>query len=279
MGATNNFIGANFVLGMANLVFPEYAITRWQTTLVAYLFALLSISVNLFAPHLLHHISRTMLFFNVGSFFTIMIVLLATNDQKQDRDFVWQKFENFSGFGFSMASIIGLLQACFGMCCYEAPSHMAEEMNNASREAPKAMILSVVIGAFTGFAFLITLCYCIGDISETANTPTLVPVIQIIYHSTGNTVATCILSSMITIVVMQAGLGLTAEGSRMVFAFSRDHGLPFANLLGKVQKGWGVPVWALLLAIAVQVGLNSIDFGTTTGFETVIAISTEGFCK
>jgi hypothetical protein len=39
-----------------------------------------------------------------------------------------------------------------------------------------------------------------------------------------------------------------------------------------------VPVNAVLLTLAVQLALDAIDFGTTTGFETVIAIATEGFC-
>jgi choline transport protein len=40
MGATNNFIGANFILGPANLTFPDYEIQRWHTVLVTYLMAI-----------------------------------------------------------------------------------------------------------------------------------------------------------------------------------------------------------------------------------------------
>lgn len=47
MGATNNSIASNFVLGMANLVFPGFEIQRWHTVLVAYLVAFLSTTVNL----------------------------------------------------------------------------------------------------------------------------------------------------------------------------------------------------------------------------------------
>ena len=36
---------------------------------------------------------------------------------------------------------------------------------------------------------------------------------------------------------------------------------------------------SVLLACAVQMALNSIYFGTLTGFDTVIAIATAGFCK
>lgn len=279
MGATNNYIAANFVLGMANLVFPDYTIERWQIVLVAYLAIGLGGAINIWGPSLIHRIAKFILIWNVGSFVVVTIALLATNDHKQPASFVFSEFQNTTGFGTGMAAIIGILQACFGMCCYDAPSHMTEEMHNASREAPKAIVLAVVLGAITGFAFLLTLCFCIGDISTTAGTSTGVPVIQIIYDSTGSKAATCVLASMISVIVIVAGLNLLVEGSRAVYAFARDHGLPFSRLFSKVESKRKVPVNAVLLTMVVQLALNSIDFGTITGFQTVIAISTEGFCK
>lgn len=279
MGATNNSIASNFVLGMANLVFPEYEIQRWQTVLVAYLVAFLSTAVNLWCSHLLHKISKFILIWNVGSFVIVTITLLATNDHLQPASFVFQEFENSTGWGTGMAAIIGILQACFGMCCYDAPSHMTEEMKSASKEAPKAIVMAVVLGAVTGFAFLLTLCFCIGDITKTAESSTGVPVIQIIYDSTGNKAATCILSSMIAVIVIVAGNNILAEGSRSVYAFARDNGLPFSKVFSKVDSKTQVPVNAVLLTLVVQLALDAIEFGTTTGFETVISISTEGFCK
>jgi choline transport protein len=44
------------------------------------------------------------------------------------------------------------------------------------------MVMSVYIGALTGFVFLIAVCFCIGDITEVAETSTLVPLIQIYYE-------------------------------------------------------------------------------------------------
>lgn len=279
MGATNNSIAANFVLGMANLIFPGYTIERWQTVLVAYLVAFIATGVNLWGSHLLHRIAKFILIWNVGSFVVITITLLATNDHKQPAHFVFQDFENSTGWGTAMAAIIGILQACFGMCCYDAPSHMTEEMKSPSKEAPKAIILAVVLGAVTGFVFLLALCFCIGDIDQTANSTTGVPVIQIIYDSTGNKAATVILSTLIAVIVIVAGNNLLAEGSRSVYAFARDNGLPFSKTLSKVDPKTNVPVYAVLLTLAVQLALDAIDFGTTTGFETVISIATEGFCE
>lgn len=69
------------------------------------------------------------------------------------------------------------------------------------------------------------------------------------------------------------------EGSRSLYAFAREHGLPFSRLLAKVEKKRQIPVYAILLGCVVQMALNSIYFGTLTGFNTVISIATEGFRK
>lgn len=260
MGATNNFIGANFILGQANLTFPSYEIQRWHTVLMAYSIAGISTTLNILGPHLLDKISRGVLIWNIVAFVIVITTILA-------------------GFSTGFAAILGLLQSSFGMCCYDAPAHMTEEMLQPSREAPKAIVMSVYIGAVTGFVFLISICFCIGDITETAESTTGVPLIQIFYDSTGSTVGACFLSSLIVVIVLFCSNALLAEGSRSLFAFARDHGLPFSRVFAKVGGERQIPIYAILLACAVQMALNSIYFGTLTGFNTVISIATEGFCK
>lgn len=188
-----------------------------------------------------------------------------------------QDFQNFTGFGPGMAAIVGLLQSFFGMACYEAPAHMSEEMKNASKEAPRAMIMSVWLGAFTGLVFLISVFYCIGDIEATALSPTGVPLLQIFYDSTGSVGGSCVLASMMTVIGFFAANALTAEASRSLYAFARDHGLPFSKIFAKVDPIRQVPTYSVLLCLGVQMAMQSIYFGSYTGFATVIAIATEGF--
>lgn len=154
---------------------------------------------------------------------------------------------------------------------------MCEELKDASKQAPRAMVWSVYIGAITGFIFLISVCFCIGDITTVAETPTLVPLIQIFFDSTNSNVASCILATLIVIIDIACANALLAEGARSLFAFARDHGLPFSSIISKVEPKHQIPVVAILLGTIIQMAFNSIYFGTVTGFNTVIAIATEGF--
>ena len=176
-----------------------------------------------------------------------------------------------------MATIVGLLQSFFGMCCYDAPAHMTEEMKNASKEAPRAIIMAVWLGAVSGFVFLVSSFYCIGDIEATAMSPTGVPIMQIFYDSTGSVPGSCALTGMITVIAFLSSNALTAEGSRSLFAFARDHGLPFSKIFSRVNPKRRVPTFSVLLCLMVQMAMQSIYFGSYTGFATVIAIATQGF--
>ncbi|KAH8672080.1 amino acid/polyamine transporter I [Tricladium varicosporioides] len=277
MGATNSFIGANFILGQANLVNPDYTIERWHTVLVAYAITLFAAFVNLWGSRILDRISKGLLIFNICAFIATIVTILACNKNKQSASFVFQDFQNFTGFSASMAGIIGILQPAFGMCCYDAPAHMCEELKDASKQAPRAIVMSVYIGAITGFVFLVSVCFCIGDITEVAETSTLVPLIQIFFDSTQSNVGACFLATLIVIIDLGCANALLAEGARSLYAFARDRGLPFSSLISKVEKKHQTPIVAIVLGTIIQMAFNSIYFGTITGFNTVIAIATEGF--
>ena len=93
-----------------------------------------------------------------------------------------------------------LTLAAFGMCCYDAPAHMTEEIVNARKEAPRAIVLSVWIGALTGFVFLIAACFCIGSIEGVAGSATGVPIIQIFYDSTQSVAGSTCLTVLLIVI-------------------------------------------------------------------------------
>ncbi|RKF79827.1 Amino-acid permease 2 [Golovinomyces cichoracearum] len=263
MGATNSFIGANFLLGQANLLNSSYVIQRWHTVLMAYLITLFAAFINMWGAMILDRLSKGLLIFNVTAFVAVVTTILVCNTHKQPASFVFRDFQNFTGSSNPIAD--------------DAPAHMCEELKDASKQAPRAMVMSVYIGAITGFIFLISVCFCIGNIEAVANTSTMVPLIQIFFDSTGSKIVSCILSSAIFVIILGASNALLAEGARSIYAFARDGGLPFSSYISRVERKRQTPVTAIILGAVVQMIFNSIYLGTVTGFNTVIAIATEGF--
>jgi choline transport protein len=156
---------------------------------------------------------------------------------------------------------------------------MTEEMKDARNDAPKAIIWAVWIGAITGFFFLVAVCFCIVDIDAAASTPTGVPIFQIFESATRSFALGMLLSVQISIISLVSLAFLCAQSSRLAFAFARDGGLPFSKFFSKVDRKSQVPINAICLVVAINMALMSIYFGSVTGFNTILAISTEGFCK
>lgn len=154
---------------------------------------------------------------------------------------------------------------------------MTEELRNARHVAPKAIIWSVWIGAFTGFAFLIAAFFCIRNLTDIETTSTGVPLIAIFYEATGSVGGAIGLTTLVTIIALVSLCFLMAQSSRVVFSFARDHGLPFSGTISKVHPTLHVPVYSILTVLIVNMALMAIYFGSVTGFNTVLGISTEGF--
>ncbi|OQV03042.1 hypothetical protein CLAIMM_08142 [Cladophialophora immunda] len=253
-GAANGFIGASFVLGMAQIAHPDFVIERWHTCLVCYLVLILAAAVNVWGRHLLNKMGKVMITFNLLSFVVIIIVILAKDQHKASAAF-----------------------AAFGMTGYDATAHMTEEMRNARHDAPKAIIWSVWIGAFTGFAFLIASFFCIRNLTAIETSSTGVPIIAIFYEATGSVGGAIGLTTLITIIALVSLCFLMAQSSRVIFSFARDHGLPFSGIISKVHPTLHVPTYSILTVLVVNMALMAIYFGSVTGFNTVLGISTEGF--
>lgn len=106
VGAGNGFVGANFVLGMAQMANPDYTIERWHTCLAAYLLLLLAAATISGGRRALEKLSQIMIIFNIVS---CVVVILARNNEKRSASFVFKEFQNFTGFGTAYASLLGLL--------------------------------------------------------------------------------------------------------------------------------------------------------------------------
>jgi hypothetical protein len=63
---------------------------------------------------------------------------------------------------------------------------MSEELKNASYTLARTLMAAAFIDPALGFVMLITVAYCIGEISSVLASPTGYPFIQIFFNSTGS---------------------------------------------------------------------------------------------
>ena len=88
------------------------------------------------------------MYWSITGVVVISITILATGD-KNGADFVFTDFVNATGYSDGTAWMLGLLQSALSLIGYDAVMHMTEEMPRPKSDAPKAILLSIVVGGVT----------------------------------------------------------------------------------------------------------------------------------
>jgi amino acid transporter len=189
-----------------------------------------------------------------------------------------------------LAFFFSLLLANWTYTGYDASAHVAEETVGARMASAWGVFLSVAVSAVVGYIFLVALTTHLPNLSalfpadlSTADPATYsqyyfgggVAVIDILVYNLGTFVGG-LLSAGIAIAMWFCGLASLAAAGRMLFAFSRDDGIPGSGWLKRVSARYRTPANALV-AVAVVAWLFTVAafiVGTGTAIVIITAIST-----
>jgi amino acid transporter len=186
-----------------------------------------------------------------------------------------------------LAFFFSLLQANWTYTGYDASAHVAEETVGARVASAWGLFLSVAVSAVVGFVFLLALTTHLPDLStlfpasldDSATYSQYyfgggVAVIDILKYNLGQ--LGDVLSAGIAIAMAFCGLSSVASAGRMLYAFSRDDGLPGAGWLKKVSHRYRTPANALIAMVVVSWLFTVAAFvvGTGTAIVIITAIST-----
>lgn len=112
---------------------------------------------------------------------------------------------------------------------------MAEEVHNPSLVIPRTMMLSIVLNGTLGFAMVMALLFCLGDIDAALNTNTGYPFMEVFLQATNSVSGSAAMAALITVAGFFATIAALTSTSRMSWSFARDRGLPFWRTLRKVS--------------------------------------------
>ena len=98
------------------------------------------------------------------------------------------------------------------------------------------MVLSLFINGLLGFGFLIGLLFSTTNIEAALNSPTGVPIIQLLYDALQSKTATTAVVSLFVLLGICAEMGMIASTSRLTWSFARDRGLPLSKVFAFVSQ-------------------------------------------
>ena len=188
-----------------------------------------------------------------------------------------------------LAFFFSLLQANWTYTGYDASAHVAEETVGARVASAWGLFLSVAVSAIVGFIFLLALTTHLPNLAILFPNPLPDPlglasqyyfgdgaaVIDILVFNLGSTVGG-LLSAGIAIAMWFCGLSAIASAGRMLFAFSRDDGVPGSGWLKKVSRRYRTPANSLTTIVVIAWLFTVAAFFVGRGVAVVIvtAIST-----
>ncbi|TVY90274.1 Choline transport protein [Lachnellula willkommii] len=153
---------------------------------------------------------------------------------------------------------------------------MSEEIHNPSVVVPRSIMLSVILNGLMGFAMVIAVLFCLGDINTALSTNTGYPFMEIFLQATHSVAGSAVMAAIVTSLALFATVGILASTSRMFWSFARDRGLPGWQTLQKVGSRRSVPIWSIAVTTTISCLLALINIGSATAFNDIVSLSVVG---
>jgi len=171
--------------------------------------------------------------------------------------------------------ILGLLQAQWTLSGYDASATVSEETVDARLTVPWGIVIAVAVSGVVGYIMLLALTLAIKDVhsvlTATDSGGNSIPtVIAILIQALGATAGKAI-SVLAALAMWFCGLGAVTGCSRVIYAFARDGGMPYSDILKKVQSQHQTPVPAIWFTVcfAFVAAIYSDAYAVITSISTI----------
>ncbi|MGA3058165.1 MAG: amino acid permease [Candidatus Limnocylindrales bacterium] len=292
---------SNFGINYGNSTAVVGSFVNGQLMTMAVLMAI-QLLINVAGIRLVALLNDASVWWHIGTVAVIVVALFLIGAGKQHTDLSpfaigpLDKTGGASPLGFNLGSAAGyaiplaflfsLLQAQWTYTGYDASAHVAEETVAARLSSAWGVFLSVAVSAVVGYIVLFGLVTHLPPLGPMFNCDATVASCSQYYGGSNAIVFTTLsynlgqlgdwLGAAIAIAMSLCGLSSIASAGRMLFAFSRDHGVPGSPWLRKVSHRHRTPANAIVAIVLFSYLLTNAAFiaGGSTAIVIVTAIST-----
>jgi amino acid transporter len=239
--------------------------TVLHTQEVIALITLVVITVlNIYGVRLVAFINNTGVLFEILGMFVFALILLAFHNHQG-----FKVVTNSAGIPVNGSTFLAaMFMSLFVIYGFDTAATLAEETRDPRRNAPKAVLFSVIGAFIIGGVFLIGTLVAIPNLG-TAIKHGWGPA-QIIEANFSTGFATLYLF-VVSAAIFVCCLSILAATIRLCFGMARDNQLPFSGPLAKVSPSLHTPVWTCIV-VAV---LSAVPFIKYAGVG-IIAIAATG---
>jgi amino acid transporter len=234
--ATVSYLAGKQIQGLILLNNPSYVMKAWHGTMLIWAVLAICLVFNTFFSRQLPLVEGIIVILHILGFFAVIIPLWVLSDRTQSARDIFTIFQDNMTWGsIPFAVILGLTGAVSTFVGVEAGAHLAEEVQNAAYVIPRAMMWTWLGNGTLGWIMAITFCFCVEDTLSVLTTPLGTPFIQVFVNATKSNAGATALTVLMLVVAIFACVAFMATNSRQLFAFARDHGVPFSRVFSKVS--------------------------------------------
>lgn len=267
-----SFTVALQIQGLITLNNASYVPQNWHAVLLTIAVVSIAVLFNTFFVRKLPLVEGLVLVLHIFGFFGILIPLWIFAPHAPSKE-VWTGFEQEMGWpSMGVACLVGLTTPIYALIGPDAAVHMAEEVRDASRTLPLAMVSTLILNGSAGFIMAVTFAYCLGPLKLAIEAPYFFSFIGTFYYATNSHAGTTVMTCIITLLTLCSAISNVATASRQMFAFARDRGLPFSGWLCRVRPGWDIPLNSVMVSFCITSILVLIYLGNSTAFNAILSI-------
>ncbi|KAH7904620.1 amino acid/polyamine transporter I [Hygrophoropsis aurantiaca] len=224
----------------------------------------------------LAYFTSAFVFVNLGATFLIIIVLLATTPRSEMHpvSYVFGTkglINGTGGWNTGVSFLLGLLSVQWTMTGYDCTAHISEEVRRAASAAPAAIIIATVGTVVSGWLLNIALILCSGPFDALPG-PSGSAFLEIMVLRMGKHAALALWFFVCLTAFFVCQTGLQA-GSRTIYAFSRDRGLPDGGFFGQVSAGTQTPLRAVWLTTLASILPVLLDLASPAAANAIFAMT------
>ncbi|KAB8218864.1 amino acid permease-domain-containing protein [Aspergillus novoparasiticus] len=246
---------------------PGFIIAPWQTYLVYFAYALLSLSINLPRTFkVVNYMLRAVIFTLNGTAIWLLVALLVRAYPKQSSHAVFIEFVNQSGWSSDgLVFFLALLPAYGAFAGLDNATYLTDEL-----EVPQVIIGSFFMNSFTALPMIVVYQFCNGDLQSLLDPIGGQPMIQLMlnaFHSLPLTIATTAIM-IYSFFVSSAASMIT--WSRLYWSFSREGPMPFSRTMSKLTSRDNLPIYAICWNTVLLIAIGAISIGSTTAMNALL---------
>ncbi|KAM0719022.1 hypothetical protein Q7P37_004927 [Cladosporium fusiforme] len=270
--ASGPFLVGTMIQSLVYVNKEEYESTNWQGTLMVWAITFIVYLGNVYGGSAMPVFQNVMLIVHVFGFLAI-IVMFWVLAPRNTAEVVFTSFTNGGGWSsMGLALMVGQISAIYACICSDAAAHMSEEIKDAGRTVPRAMVNSYLLSGVLSVVFLVSYLFAIVDIEGAINHETGYPFLYV-FQNAFSMEAVNALTSIVICLIFAGTLSYNLSSSRQMWAFARDQGLPYSSWIAKVDPVLEVPKNAVLMTAVLIIILSLINIGSDVAFNAIISLN------